>query len=47
LAGTASLASKLLLSRTYANTRDIITFAARGVGGASSVAAEVEFRELY
>ena len=42
---SATFQSKMILARTYANTRDIITIAARGIGGAATIASTLEFLE--
>ena len=44
---SATTPSKLVLSRTYNNTRDILTVAARGIGGAATIGAALNFREQY
>lgn len=43
----ASLVERLILARTYAGTRDTVTIAARGIGGAATIAAGTEFSEQY
>lgn len=44
--GASEAPGKLLLARTYANVRDTLTIAARGVGGAATLACGLDFREL-
>lgn len=39
--------AKLLLARTYANTRDTLTLAARGIGGAATAYATLNYEEQY
>jgi len=45
--GINNAIDKLILSRTYANTRDTITLAARGLGGVATVFAAMNFEEQY
>lgn len=47
LESASHITTKLILARTYANTRDIITVAARGIGGAATTASTMEFLEQY
>lgn len=42
-----SITDKLLLARTYAGTRDTLTVAARGIGGASPTHVSINFEEQY
>lgn len=39
--------NKLILARTYANTRDTLTLVARGLGASSSIYATMNFEEQY
>jgi hypothetical protein len=43
--GTADPPSRLIPARTYANTRDVLTLVARGIGGVSVVYATCNFEE--
>lgn len=44
---SAEAQTALILARTYANTRDVLLIAARGVGGVASVSAGMNFEEQY
>lgn len=47
LGSGTGLNTKLLLARTYANVRDTLTFAARGIAGTSNVGMTLDFNEIY
>lgn len=46
LGGSGPAPEKLILARTYANMRDTLTLAARGIGGAITLAAALSYREI-
>lgn len=45
--GINAAIDKLILARTYANVRDTVTLAARGLGGAATIYAAMNFEEQY
>lgn len=44
---SSDLLNRLILARTYANARDTLTLVARGLGGAATAYAAINFEEQY
>ncbi len=46
-ANSVGAPERLILARTYANTRDTLTLAARGIGGSATVYAALNYEEQH